>query len=273
MNPNEPTRKPFEEGKTQASFDRTIDSDIHSTDPDATIAGTDAGSASGSGVTKFTESVGDWIGPYQLVEEIGSGGMGTVYRAEQTEPVTREVALKIIKAGMDTNQVIARFEAERQALSMMEHANIARVLDASATEHGRPYFVMELVRGISVTDFCDEHKMLIEDRLKLFCRICSAIQHAHQKGIIHRDLKPSNILVSMQDGRAVPKIIDFGVAKATNHRLTEKTMFTQQGQVVGTLEYMSPEQAQMTDSNVDTRTDIYFVGCCSVRVVNRKHTS
>lgn len=260
MNPNEPTRKPVSEGKTQDFLGHTVDSNIHSGDPEATLAGSDSGTSSGSGIARFAEAVGDRIGPYHLVEEIGSGGMGTVYRAEQSEPVKREVALKIIKAGMDTSQVIARFEAERQALSMMEHAHIARVLDASATEKGRPYFVMELVRGEPVTKFCDRHKLSIRKRLKLFCRICNAIQHAHQKGIIHRDLKPSNILVTMQDGKPVPKIIDFGVAKATNHRLTEKTMFTQQGQVVGTLEYMSPEQAQMTDANVDTRTDIYSLG-------------
>lgn len=209
---------------------------------------------------RYHEAIGDWIGPYQLLEVIGSGGMGIVYRAIQQEPVKREVALKIIKAGMDTEQVITRFEAERQALSMMEHANIARVLDAGATQEGRPYFVMELVRGISVTQFCDDQKMAIPARLRLFSTICDAVQHAHQKGIIHRDLKPSNVLCAMQDGKPIVKIIDFGVAKATGHRLTEKTMATQQGQVVGTLEYMSPEQAQLTESNVDTRTDIYSLG-------------
>ena len=260
MNSKEPNKESAGEGKTQAFYDRTIDSDIHSPDLDVTIAGSETGASSGSGITNYSERVGDTIGPYHLVEELGSGGMGTVYRAEQSVPVKREVALKIIKAGMDTDQVIIRFEAERQALSMMEHANIARVLDANATDKGRPYFVMELVRGKAVTKFCDEHKLSIRARLKLFCEICHAIQHAHQTGIIHRDLKPSNILVSMQDGAPVPKVIDFGVAKATKQRLTERTMHTQQGQVVGTLEYMSPEQAQMTDANVDTRTDIYSLG-------------
>jgi serine/threonine protein kinase len=259
MNPEESINNPKGE-KTEELLGQTVDSNAHSREPDATRGGSDSESESFAGSSRFREAVGDWIGPYQLLEQIGSGGMGTVYRAEQTRPVKRQVALKIIKAGMDTNQVIARFEAERQALSMMEHAHIARVLDAGATDTGRPYFVMELVRGESVTRFCDRQKMPIEDRLRLFCRICDAVQHAHQKGIIHRDLKPSNILVSLQDGKAVPKIIDFGVAKATNQRLTEKTMYTQQGQVLGTLEYMSPEQAQMTDANVDTRTDIYSLG-------------
>lgn len=230
-------------------------------DPDATLGiGNSRFDSALHKTGRYQDALGDWIGPYQLIEVIGSGGMGIVYRAIQQEPVKREVALKIIKAGMDTEQVIARFEAERQALSMMEHANIARVLDAGATQEGRPYFVMELVRGISFTQFCDDQKMTIESRLKLFCKICDAVQHAHQKGIIHRDLKPSNVLCAIQDGKPMVKIIDFGVAKATGQRLTEKTMATQQGQVVGTLEYMSPEQAQLTESNVDTRTDIYSLG-------------
>ncbi len=252
----------MDEGKTNPFREETMDSHASAWEPDATLAGGDSESASGGEREgrRFTEKVGDRIGPYLLIEEIGSGGMGTVYRAEQQKPVKREVALKIIKAGMDTDQVIARFEAERQALSMMEHPNIARVLDAGATDQGRPYFVMELVRGVAVTDFCDQQKMPIEERLQLFCKICDAIQHAHQKGIIHRDLKPSNILVSRSDGKANPKVIDFGVAKATKQRLTEKTMHTQQGQVVGTLEYMSPEQAQMSEALVDTRTDIYSLG-------------
>ncbi len=242
-------------------LDQTIDTDVpkSAVDPELTQPGRDT-DAPRSETVRFSEAIGDWIGPYQLIEKIGSGGMGTVYMAQQREPVVRKVALKIIKAGMDTSQVIARFEAERQALSMMEHPNIARVLDAGATERGRPYFVMELVRGLPVTRYCDEFKLGIDERLRLFGKVCDAVQHAHQKGIIHRDLKPSNILVGNQDGRPAVKVIDFGVAKATNQRLTEKTMSTQQGQVVGTLEYMSPEQAQMTDANVDTRSDIYSLG-------------
>ncbi len=183
-----------------------------------------------------------------------------VYMAEQKQPMKRRVALKIIKPGMDTRQVIARFEAERQALAMMDHPNIAKVLDAGQTESGRPYFVMELVNGISVTKYCDEQHLTPKERLNLFVHICQAVQHAHQKGIIHRDLKPSNVLVALYDGKAVPKVIDFGVAKATNQSLTDKTMFTQLGQIVGTLEYMSPEQAQRNQLDVDTRSDIYSLG-------------
>ncbi|HEY2146366.1 MAG TPA: serine/threonine-protein kinase, partial [Pirellulales bacterium] len=188
------------------------------------------------------------------------GGMGTVYMAEQTAPVRRLVALKVIKAGMDTRQVLARFEAERQALALMDHPNIARVLDAGATETGRPYFVMELVKGIPITRFCDEHHLSPRDRLKLFVPVCQAVQHAHQKGIIHRDLKPSNVLVALYDDRPVPKVIDFGVAKATSQKLTDRTMFTEFGSVVGTLEYMSPEQAKLNALDVDTRSDIYALG-------------
>ena len=186
--------------------------------------------------------------------------MGVVYMAEQKEPVKRRVALKIIKPGMDTRQVIARFEAERQALAMMDHPNIAKVLDAGATDSGRPYFVMELVNGISITQYCDEQHLTPKERLELFVPICQAVQHAHQKGIIHRDLKPSNVLVALYDDRPVPKVIDFGVAKATSQTLTEKTMFTQFGQIVGTLEYMSPEQAQRNQLDIDTRSDIYSLG-------------
>ena len=243
------------------SADSRIELGANPQDPGVTIGIGGVGPESETGKRKsYQEQIGDWIGPYQLLEEIGSGGMGMVYRAKQEKPVRREVALKIIKAGMDTTQVIARFEAERQALSMMEHSNIAKVLDAGATPGGRSYFVMELVRGISVTQFCDDQKMPIDQRLRLFCEICDAVQHAHQKGIIHRDLKPSNVLCSWQGTKPVAKIIDFGIAKATGQQLTEKTMQTQQGQVVGTLEYMSPEQAQLTDSHVDTRTDIYSLG-------------
>ena len=206
------------------------------------------------------EQPGTQIGPYKLLQQIGEGGMGVVYMAEQKEPVKRRVALKIIKPGMDTRQVIARFEVERQALAMMDHPNIAKVLDAGQTESGRPYFVMELVNGLPVTEYCDEQHLSPKERLELFVPICQAVQHAHQKGIIHRDLKPSNILVALYDGQAVPKIIDFGVAKATSQTLTEKTMFTQLGQVVGTLEYMSPEQAERNQLDIDTRSDIYSLG-------------
>ena len=191
------------------------------------------------------EPPGTEIGPYKLLQIIGEGGMGVVYMAEQTQPVARRVALKIIKPGMDTGQVIARFEAERQALAIMDHPNIARVFDAGATDSGRPYFVMELVKGIAVTQYCDERHFTPRRRLELFMRVCHAVHHAHQKGIIHRDLKPSNVLVAEYDHQAVPKIIDFGVAKATSQKLTEKTMFTQFDQIVGTLEYMSPEQAKL----------------------------
>ena len=186
--------------------------------------------------------------------------MGVVYMAEQHEPVRRKVALKIIKPGMDSRQVIARFEAERQALAMMDHQNIARVLDAGTTESGRPYFVMELVHGVPITQFCDDNKLTPRERLALFVPVCQAIQHAHQKGIIHRDVKPSNVLVTMYDDKPVPKVIDFGVAKAIEQRLTEKTMFTQFGALVGTFEYMSPEQAEMNAFGVDTRSDIYSLG-------------
>ncbi len=199
-------------------------------------------------------------GKYKLLEELGSGGMGVVYLADQVAPVRRRVALKIIKLGMDTRQVVARFETERQALAVMDHPNIAKVLDAGATETGRPYFVMELARGVPITDYCDRHKLPTRDRLRLFVAVCQAVQHAHQKGIIHRDLKPSNILVVIQEDRPVPKIIDFGIAKATDHRLAQRTMFTEQGQLIGTPEYMSPEQAEMSGLDVDTRTDIYSLG-------------
>ena len=180
--------------------------------------------------------------------------------AEQTQPVRRKVALKIIKPGMDTRQVIARFEAERQALSLMDHPNIAKVFDAGATESGRPYFVMELVKGQPITEYCDEHQLTPRQRLELFVPVCQATQHAHQKGIIHRDIKPSNILVAEYDQQPVPKVIDFGVAKAISQPLTEKTMFTGFGQMVGTIEYMSPEQAKVNQLDIDTRSDIYSLG-------------
>ena len=203
---------------------------------------------------------GTWVGPYKLMEMIGEGGMGVVYMAEQKRPIRRRVALKVIKPGLDTRQVIARFEAERQALAMMDNANIARVFDAGTTESGRPYFVMELVRGVPITDYCDLNNLPLHERLELFGQVCHAVQHAHQKGIIHRDLKPSNVLVTLNDGRAVPKVIDFGVAKAINQQLTDKTLFTNFAQMVGTPLYMSPEQAEMSSLDVDTRTDVYSLG-------------
>jgi serine/threonine protein kinase len=200
------------------------------------------------------------VGPYRLLEVIGEGGMGTVWRAEQTEPVRREVALKVVRAGMDGRSVLARFEAERQALALMDHPNIARVLDAGATADGRPYFVMELVKGVPITEFCDRKRLAPKERLGLFVQVCQAVQHAHQKGVIHRDLKPSNVLVREVDGRPVPKVIDFGVAKAAGQKLTEKTLVTGFGAIVGTPEYMSPEQAEPTQLDIDTRTDVYSLG-------------
>ena len=206
------------------------------------------------------ESGPEWIGPYRVLELIGEGGMGVVYAAEQSEPFRRRVAIKVIKLGMDTREVIARFEAERQALAMMDHPGVAKAFDAGVTDQGRPFFVMELVKGLPLGEYCATHRLSLEDRLRLFVDICAAIQHAHQKGIIHRDLKPSNILVSVQEGRAVPKVIDFGVAKATAARLTERTLFTEQGRLIGTPEYMSPEQAEMSSLDIDTRTDVYSLG-------------
>ena len=207
-----------------------------------------------------SEGAGTLIGRYKLLEQIGEGGFGVVWMAEQEEPVRRRVALKIIKLGMDTKQVVARFEAERQALAMMDHPNIATVFDGGATDTGRPYFVMELVKGVPITRFCDERNLSTGARLELFLQVCQAVQHAHQKGIIHRDLKPSNILVTEKDDRPVPKVIDFGVAKATQARLTEKTLFTRLQQWVGTPAYMSPEQAGLASLDVDTRSDVYSLG-------------
>lgn len=209
-----------------------------------------------------SERPGDYIGGYKLLEQIGEGGCGVVFMAEQSTPVRRKVALKIIKPGMDTKSVIARFETERQTLALMDHPNIAKIFDAGATQSGRPYFVMELVRGIKITDYCDQHSMTTEDRLKLFIQVCQAVQHAHQKGIIHRDIKPSNILVTTTlEGAALPVVIDFGIAKATtDQRLTDKTLFTAFEMLIGTPAYMSPEQAAFTSVDVDTRTDIYSLG-------------
>ncbi len=200
------------------------------------------------------------IGPYRILRKVGEGGMGVVYEAEQDAPVRRTVALKLIKWGMDTRDVLARFDSERQALALMNHPNIARVYDAGSTAEGRPYFAMEYVPGIPITEYCDKHRLSIRDRLTLFVDVCEGVQHAHQKGIIHRDIKPSNVLVLGQSGSRVPKIIDFGVAKATSQRLTDHTVFTELGQVIGTPEYMSPEQAEMTNLDIDTRTDVYSLG-------------
>jgi serine/threonine protein kinase/Tfp pilus assembly protein PilF len=250
-------------------------------DPAATLAGTEtrAGNGTSPGGTSagfqmdtqleqaarvaarpVPEGPGSRIGPYKLLQKIGEGGMGSVYMAEQEVPVRRRVALKIIKPGMDSEQVIRRFEAERQALALMDHPGIARVLDAGATESGRPYFVMELVNGVPITEYCDRQRLGPRERLELFTHVCAAVQHAHQKGIIHRDLKPSNVLVTLIDGKPVPKVIDFGVAKAIDQRLTERTLFTQFGGIVGTLEYMSPEQAALSGVDIDTRSDIYSLG-------------
>ncbi len=214
-----------------------------------------------AGATLIAEKPGDKIGRYKLREQIGEGGCGVVYVAEQEEPVRRRVALKVIKLGMDTRSVIARFEAERQALALMDHPHIAKVFDAGATDTGRPFFVMELVRGIKITEYCDQNNLSTAERLKLFIQVCSAIQHAHQKGIIHRDIKPSNVLVTLHDGVPVPKVIDFGIAKATNdQRLTDKTVYTAFEQFLGTPAYMSPEQAEMSGLDIDTRSDIYALG-------------
>jgi serine/threonine protein kinase len=226
------------------------------------------------------EAAGMKFGPYKLLQRMGEGGMGTVWMAEQTEPVQRRVAIKIIKAGLGGEHILARFEAERQALAMMDHPNIAKVLDAGTIgseprpigsgpaaplpngrgSEGRPYFVMELVKGIPFTKFCDQEHLTPAERLALFIPVCNAVQHAHQKGIIHRDLKPSNVLIALYDGKPVPKVIDFGVAKATQQKLTERTMFTEVGQIVGTLEYMAPEQAELNNLDIDTRADVYSLG-------------
>ena len=229
--------------------------------------GNDDTAEGGPTASATADGPGARIGPYRLVQAIGEGGMGTVYLAEQEEPVRRKVALKIIKPGMDSAQVIARFEAERQALTMMDHPNIARVLDAGTTDAGRPYFVMELVKGIPITDYCDQARLSTRERLELFIAVCHAVQHAHQKGIIHRDLKPSNILVETHDATPWPKVIDFGLAKAMSGlRLSEQSVFTAFGTVAGTPLYMVPEQASFSALDIDTRADIYHgqqaAGCC-----------
>ncbi len=222
---------------------------------DADAAGTSAAAETAAG-----EGPGSTVGPYRLLEQIGEGGFGIVFMAEQHEPVRRKVAVKLVKPGMDTHLVLARFEAERQALARMEHPNIAHVLDAGTTPGGRPYFVMELVRGVPITQFCDDARLPVCERLHLFIDVCRAVQHAHQKGIIHRDLKPGNLLVTQHDGIPVPKVIDFGIAKALGDRLTERTLFTGFAQLLGTPSYMSPEQAQLSGLEVDTRSDIYALG-------------
>src|SRR5262245_36533969 len=208
----------------------------------------------------LSERAGNVIGPYKLLEQIGEGGMGVVFLAEQTQPLRRKVALKVLKPGLDSKQVVARFEAERQALALMDHPNIAHILDGGATASGRPYFVMELVEGIPITQFCDQGPLTPRQRLELFVPVCAAVQHAHQKGIIHRDLKPSNVLVTLHDGVPVAKVIDFGIAKALGQQLTDKTLCTGSAQLIGTPLYMSPEQAELSGLDVDTRSDIYSLG-------------
>ncbi|HXG12432.1 MAG TPA: serine/threonine-protein kinase, partial [Gemmataceae bacterium] len=247
-----------EAGLTDPSHEASVPIADRETLPPADPANADAGQPPQS---EASEQPGSLIaGRYKLLEQIGEGGMGTVWMAEQQEPVRRKVALKIIKPGMDSRQVIARFEAERQALALMDHPHIARVFDAGTTPSGRPYFVMELVKGIPITDYCDRNKLSLRQRLELFVQVCQAVQHAHQKGIIHRDLKPSNVLVASFDGRPVVKVIDFGVAKATGGKLTDKTMYTALGAVVGTIQYMSPEQAELNNQDIDTRSDVYSLG-------------
>jgi serine/threonine protein kinase/tetratricopeptide (TPR) repeat protein len=206
------------------------------------------------------EAAGTQIGPYRILDLLGEGGFGAVYAAEQREPVRRRVALKVVKLGMDSREVIARFEAERQALALMDHPNVAKVFDAGLTDRGRPYFAMEFVQGVSITHYCDEHNLSTRERLRLFIDVCLAVQHAHQKGIIHRDLKPGNILVTLLDGKPVPKVIDFGIAKATNHQLSAQTIYTETGRLMGTPEYMAPEQAGTSGLDVDTRADVYSLG-------------
>ncbi len=254
MSPTDPTR----------DFDPTATADGPAPD-----SGLDAGLAAAFGGDSGStadfpgkdERVGAILGgKYKLIEVIGEGGMGSVYMAQQTEPVKRKVAIKVIKAGMDSKAVLARFEAERQALAMMDHPNIAKVLDAGTTESGRPFFVMELVKGVPITEYCDERKLTPKQRLELFVPVCQAIQHAHQKGVIHRDIKPSNVLIALYDDKPVPKVIDFGVAKATGQSLTDKTLVTGFGAVVGTPEYMSPEQANLNNLDIDTRSDVYSLG-------------
>jgi serine/threonine protein kinase len=210
--------------------------------------------------TSCIEGPGTIIGPYELLEQIGEGGFGVVYMAAQQQPIRRKVALKIIKPGMDSRHIITRFEMERQALAMMDHPNVAKVLDAGQTASGRPYFVMDLVKGLPITEYCDQAQLSLRERLSLFVDVCQAVQHAHQKGIVHRDIKPSNVLVTLNDGVPLVKVIDFGIAKALNERLTDNTLFTGFAQILGSPLYMSPEQAAFSNNDVDTRTDIFSLG-------------
>ena len=259
--PDGPARAP--EPRTTDRTDPECPAEVDCTSPPPTPAETGSSEVPDGTVTPpqpVAEGPGVTIGSYKLLQRLGEGGFGIVYMAEQDKPVHRRVALKVIKPGMDSAQVIARFEAEKQALAMMDHQNIAKVFDAGTTDGGRPFFVMELVHGVPITEYCDDNHLTVRERLELFVPVCKAVQHAHQKGIIHRDLKPSNVLVCLSDGRPVPKVIDFGVAKAVEQRLTERTMFTQFGQIIGTFEYMSPEQAEMSQLGVDTRSDIYSLG-------------
>ena len=249
-----------------------VDEPRNTTDPDFGEPGPTIADTSGAGGRASYRIVpGDSIGPFKILSVIGEGGFGIVFLAEQTEPVKRRVALKVIKAGMDTDMVVARFEAERQAVAMMNHPGIAKVFEAGSTEQGRPYFVMEYVRGEPLSTYCDKQKLDTSERLELFAKVCDAIQHAHQKGVIHRDLKPGNILVTVNNrDDPQPKVIDFGIAKATSQQLTEKTIFTQQGQMIGTPEYMSPEQAEMTGADIDTRSDVYSLGVILYELLSGK---
>jgi non-specific serine/threonine protein kinase/serine/threonine-protein kinase len=234
---------------------------MNQTNQDKSNRSNELPSISGSKPEQTVISVGvPQVEGYEIIRVLGEGGFGIVYLAEQRKPVKRQVALKVIKPGMDSRQVVARFEVEKQALALLDHPNIAHVFDAGTTKGGQPYFVMEFVTGVSITEHCDKQKLSIEERLDLFIQVCEAVQYAHQKGIIHRDIKPSNILVSLEEGKAIPKIIDFGVAKAIGQPLTERTLFTEQGQLLGTPEYMSPEQADMANYDIDTRSDIYSLG-------------
>ncbi|MCH5377131.1 MAG: serine/threonine protein kinase, partial [Planctomycetes bacterium] len=234
---------------------------LSATNPlDAAVATRELPGSCDSGLPNADALKSRQIGPYKLPHRLGEGGMGDVYAAEQTKPVERVVAVKLVKRGLDSKEVLARFDAERQALALMDHPNIARIIEAGETDDGLPYFVMDLVRGIPITEYCEQHRLSVRDRLEIFRTVCHAVQHAHQKGLIHRDLKPSNILVELHDVRHVPKVIDFGVAKATSRRLTEKTLYTHFSHMVGTPLYMSPEQAELSGLDVDTRSDVYSLG-------------